>query len=218
MRDHVDRLPSLPWCDSVLTCRAHPAVLPRHSVPRITVPDEQPLSADPVESRPRCALTIGIQGERRSAGRRSPVRTFRVVIESPTKTASTDGHVDADTPGVCPGMWMIRGEPGGRASLRPRSARPRSTAARAIPPFRPAYQRNPRNGPIFIGPQPVDGFLTSLGPGRRRPGVRTPARRALVGGARRSRRVSVSPWVRRRHERHRSERPIASSSPGSCFQ
>ena len=63
-------------------------------------------------------------------------------------------------PGVCPGVWMIRGEPG--TSSTSLSATVRSSVAGLIrsPPRRAEYHRKPASGPILTGPQPELGFLT----------------------------------------------------------
>ena len=43
---------------------------------------------------------------------RSRSLSRRVVMASPSNRASTEGTCTDTLPGVCPGVWMIRGEPG----------------------------------------------------------------------------------------------------------
>ena len=72
--------------------------------------------------RPRLArASAGASVNGASRGPVAPVRTLRVVIASPTNRASTAGTWIATLPGVCPGRWMIRGDPG-RSSVAPASS------------------------------------------------------------------------------------------------
>src|SRR5215470_16047574 len=142
----------------------------------------------------------------------TPVRTLRVVIVSPINSASRAGTCTATLPGVCPGVWMIRGEPG--TSSTSLSATVSSSVAGRIrsPPRRAEYHRKPARGPILTGPQPELGFLTV----RRARSTSASWMCAAMPVSRYSRAAkpmwSVSPWVRMSARTSPRLLPVAASS------
>jgi hypothetical protein len=133
------------------TCRTASATPPRHGAP-CPGSTQVACTASNLVSDANAPSGSSVKGAGR--GPRSPVRTFLVVMASPTNNASTAGRCTATLPGVCPGTWMIRGDPG-RSSVSPSVKVATSwTGGMRNPPCRALYQRKPNSGPTLMGPQP----------------------------------------------------------------